>query len=503
MAEPVIPATIREQLTGWRLYVLLLALGIANTMMALDASVMAPALPAITTEFRTVDDIGWYSSVYLLVQMSCQPVFGRLLQFYEPKMFYLVSLVIFLVGSIVCATSPSSIALVLGRAVAGSGGAGIICGSLAIFGDTAPMRERPRGLAVISALQSVAYLAGPILSGVLTDSWLTWRFNFWINLPIGFVSFIAVFLVVKRYPSPRADVPLIQKIWGTDPGGAIILTGSFVCLFLALQWGGNVLPFSSPQVWGCFLGFGLLAISFAAWETWRKDEAIIPLRILKQRTVAVCCIFSILYGIASITYSMLLPTYFQTVHGATATMSGIYYMPMTIVSVVGIVITGFSITAWGHYVPFIWIGPLIFLAGSVLFHLLEPSSTTAQYLGYQVLTGLGFGLCIHVSLVAVQVVSLPEDMPTACVTEMLCGQIGGAVGASIAQNLFLGTLRDELREIVGPKEAVAFANSGLKRMVESMKTLEVGLREQFRQALNDSVTTAFIVPIAVTVLAEV
>jgi hypothetical protein len=234
-----------------------------------------------------------------------------------------------------------------------------------------------------------------------------------------------------------------------------------------------------------------------------SSRAIIPLRILKQRTVAVCCIFSILYGIASMTYSMLLPTYFQTVHGATATMSGIYYMPMTIVSVVGIVITGFSITAWSHYVPFMWAGPLIFLPGSVLFYLLEPSSTRAEYLGYQVILGLGFGMAIHVSLIAVQVVSLPEDMPTACVTEMLCGQIGGAVGASIAQNLFVSTLRDELREIVSMEEAVAFANSGLEAMVESMKSLEVGLREQFRQALNDSVTTAFIVPIVVTALAEV
>lgn len=126
--------------------------------------------------------MGWYSSVYLLVQMSSQPVFGRLLQFYEPKMFYMVSLVVFEIGSIVCATSPSSIALILGRAVAGSGAAGIITGSLAIFGDSAPMRERPRGMAVIAALQSVAYLAGPILSGALTDSRLTWRFNFWINL---------------------------------------------------------------------------------------------------------------------------------------------------------------------------------------------------------------------------------------------------------------------------------------------------------------------------------
>lgn len=200
---------------------------------------------------------------------------------------------------------------------------------------------------------------------------------------------------------------------------------------------------------------------------------------------------------------MLLPTYFQTVHGATATMSGIYYMPMTIVSVVGIIITGFSITAWGHYVPFMWVGPLIFMAGSVLFHLLEPSSTRAQYLGYQAITGLGFGLSIHVSLIAVQVVSLPEDMPTACVTELLCGQIGGSVGVSIAQNLFLSTLRGELGKIVSPEEAVTFANSGLESIIESMKTLEAGMRERFQHALNNSVTTAFIVPIVVTALAEV
>ena len=120
--------------------------------------------------------------MYLLVQMSCQPVFGRLLQYYEPKMFYMASLVVFEIGSIVCATSPSSVALVLGRAVAGVGAAGIVTGSLAIFGDTAPLRERPRGMAVIAALQSVAYLAGPIVSGALTDSRVTWRFNFWINL---------------------------------------------------------------------------------------------------------------------------------------------------------------------------------------------------------------------------------------------------------------------------------------------------------------------------------
>lgn len=143
---------------------------------------LGPAIPQITSDFHTLEHIGWYSSAYLLAQLSCQPLFGRFYLYFEHKLWYCMSLLLFEAGSILCATAPNSPAFILGRAISGCGAAGILTGSLAIFGDSAPMRERPRGLALVASFQSVAYMSGPVLSGVLTSSRLTWRFCFWINI---------------------------------------------------------------------------------------------------------------------------------------------------------------------------------------------------------------------------------------------------------------------------------------------------------------------------------
>ncbi|KAH6652983.1 major facilitator superfamily domain-containing protein [Truncatella angustata] len=463
----------------------------------------APVLPTMTSEFHTVDNTGWYFSAYLLAQMACQPLVGRMLLFYDPKRCYMVSIILFEVGSILCATSPTSVVFIFGRALAGCGAGGIVTASIGIYGSSAPMRERPRGIAIIAVLQSISYFSGPILSGAITESSLTWRFCFWINLPVGFVSLVAVFFVIKPRPSPHKHLPLREKFRKADPTGAALLTGSLVSLFLALEWGGTTLPFSSPQVWGCFLSCGLLAAVFAVSQVLKKDNAVIPLRIFKQRTVAVCCLYSLLYGVANIIHSSLLSTYFQTVQDVNITMSGVYYVPRTLSSLIGSVITGFTVTACGYYVPFLWAGPLFFLAGSVLLQHLGAESTMAQYLGYQTVVGFGFGVSIHMSIIAVQVVSSPEDMPLAAVMEVFSGQLGGAVGASIGQNLFVGQLKRRLRMVVPSDEAEAFASAGLTDMINSMKGFDVKTRESFRLALSDAVTTAFIVPIVATAAAAV
>lgn len=176
------PVEIKAYMTGTRLYLLGSTLIIVNLMMALDVSVLAPAIPAITTDFNTLDNIGWYSSAYLLAQMCCQPLFSRFYVYFEPKLWYMVSMVLFLAGSIVCAISPTSAIFIFGRAFSGCGGAGLMAGSFAIFGEVAPMRERPRGMALIASVQSIAYLSGPVIGGAFTESHLTWRFCFWINL---------------------------------------------------------------------------------------------------------------------------------------------------------------------------------------------------------------------------------------------------------------------------------------------------------------------------------
>ncbi|KAH8198319.1 hypothetical protein TruAng_007521 [Truncatella angustata] len=353
----------------------------------------------MTSEFHTVDNTGWYFSAYLLAQMACQPLVGRMLLFYDPKRCYMVSIILFEVGSILCATSPTSVVFIFGRALAGCGAGGIVTASIGIYGSSAPMRERPRGIAIIAVLQSISYFSGPILSGAITESSLTWRFCFWINLRLGLLPFL----------------------WSS----------------------------------GC----------------------------------RICGIPSAEEG--------------QTVQDVNITMSGVYYVPRTLSSLIGSVITGFTVTACGYYVPFLWAGPLFFLAGSVLLQHLGAESTMAQYLGYQTVVGFGFGVSIHMSIIAVQVVSSPEDMPLAAVMEVFSGQLGGAVGASIGQNLFVGQLKRRLRMVVPSDEAEAFASAGLTDMINSMKGFDVKTRESFRLALSDAVTTAFIVPIVATAAAAV
>ena len=145
-------------------------------------SLIATAIPRITSEFNSIDDIGWYASAYLLAQMSLQPTFGRVYIYFEAKIMFLISLLAFEVGSVICAVAPSSSVLILGRATAGAAAAGMLTGNLAIFGQVVPLRNRPRGMAIMTGLYSIATLAGPTVGGVLTDSRLTWRFCFWINL---------------------------------------------------------------------------------------------------------------------------------------------------------------------------------------------------------------------------------------------------------------------------------------------------------------------------------
>ncbi|PGH27911.1 hypothetical protein AJ80_00461 [Polytolypa hystricis UAMH7299] len=486
-----------------QLYVLVIALSITNLAIALDGSVIGPAIPALTSEFQAFSHIGWYSSAYLLALLSCQLICARLGRYFEPKLFYMLSVVIFEIGSILSAASPNSAVFILGRAVSGVGAAGITSVGFVIIGNLIPMRERPRMMAFFTSLQSIGFLSGPSLSGVLTDSWLTWRFNFWINLPIGAVSLIMVYFVVKRNPSPNHNLPLLTKLRRSDPVSAALLAMGLALLFLALEWGGSTLGFSSPQTWGSLLGAGLLLIGFGVSLVLKKDKAVIPLRILKQRTVAVCCIFSVLYGVANVTHITLLPTYLQTVHDVTPTMSGVYQLTLTSANIVSIMIAGFAMTAWGHYLPFLWGGPLVYLTGSVLFQRLQPDSTAAQYIGYQAIIGAGFGLAIQSSIIAIQNVSPPEDMPIACVTEILCGQLGRAVGISIAQSIFVSGLNQRVRDIVPPDQADSFTKDGLETMVADMKTLDKPVQARFRGALNDAITTALILPVATTAAASV
>jgi hypothetical protein len=205
---------------------------------------------------------------------------------------------------------------------------------------------------------------------------------------------------------------------------------------------------------------------------------------------------------AVIIHSYFLPIYFQAVKGTSAALSGVYGLPFTFVSAVGTMCAGFHMTAYGYYVPFMWIGSVVYLAGSVVYYLLQVDSNPEKWVGCQILAGIGFGISIQVTFLAVQVVTPSEDMPTACSWEVFFKSLGGAVGISVAQTIFSDVLLSRLQQIPG-LDAAAAVNAGAADVSATEGVLPAALVGQVKMAYKAAITRAFIVPIAVTALAVV
>ncbi|ORY17057.1 major facilitator superfamily transporter [Clohesyomyces aquaticus] len=486
-----------EYATARELSLLSTVFTIATFMIAIDGSILATAIPSITSDFHRLDDVSWYGSAYLLTEMSFQPTFGRLYSLFDAKILYLVSILVFEGGSILSAASPNSAALIIGRAISGAGAAGLLCGSLAVFGRSVPLRARPLGMALVTSMYGIAGVLGPTIGGLITDTpRLTWRFCFWYAFlfpAAGAVTFVIACWAFKRKKPVLGELSLREKLKRLDLLGACLLTAALVALFFALQWGGNKYQWSNPKVYACVVTSGILTIVFIILQIMKKEEATIPMRILSQRTVAISCAFNVLMSMAHNTHMYYLAFYFQTVLGTNAVASGVRCLAYGIPGSVAIIITGACITSKGHYVPFMWLGTSVFVAGCVLIRTLKIDSSAVQWAGYQVICGLGIGLAEQVPFIAVQVVLPSADMPTACALVVFSRCLGGAVGLSIASNLFTGALIPRLRQAQGVNVR-AILNAGASDLAETVPAATLPL---VQRAFGYAVSRAFILPIAV------
>lgn len=287
------PEDESKYLSGIKLVILSLGLCLTTFVIALDNTIIATAIPKITTVFNSLEDVGWYGSSYLLTTCSLQPSFGKVYTYFDVKYTYLFALVLFEVGSIICAAAKSSPMFIVGRAVAGAGAAALFSGGMTIIGYSVPLRKRAIYIAALSSMFGIASVVGPILGGALTDK-ASWRWCFWINLPFGGVSLAVVGFFFSNPERQYSHIPFKERMKQVDIIGAVFLICAIVSLLLALQWGGQTYPWKNSKVWGCLLGFGLIIIVFIGIQIFQKDAATIPLRVFKQQTVLVSCVFSAL-----------------------------------------------------------------------------------------------------------------------------------------------------------------------------------------------------------------
>ncbi|KAI0970358.1 MFS gliotoxin efflux transporter glia [Xylaria arbuscula] len=420
---------------GLRLMVIVAALLLSIFLVALDLTIVATAIPRITDEFHSINDIGWYAAAFFITLGVFQSTWGKAYKHLNLKWGFLLAVFLFEIGSLICAVSQNSTTLIVGRAIAGLGGAGITGGIYIIMAYIVPAAHLPIYIGSIGAVFSVASVAGPLLGGVFTGE-LTWRWCFYINLPVGGFAFILVILFLHM-PKNVQVIPISVRdfLVTIDIPGIALCLGLLVAFTLALQWGGTAMPWSSSRVIGLLVGFGVISIVFSFLQWYMGENAMLVGRVLKQRTIAALSAYIFFLNATNFTLVYNIPQYFQVIKSLSATQSGIYNLPLIIPSAVFSFASGYALSRVGWYSLFLIISAAALAVGAGLVYTLGFDSTLGEIIGYQILVGFGIGGGIQVPVTAAQAFSKPEDIPTVTTVILFFQLVSGAIWVSISQTI--------------------------------------------------------------------
>ncbi|CAD6441457.1 13a4eeef-68ee-4f74-ba7d-4274dd4778f5 [Sclerotinia trifoliorum] len=486
-----------EYPTGVKLQLISLALCLSVFLMALDNSIIATAIPKITDQFHSLDDVGWYGSAYLLTTASFQLLFGKFYSYFSIKWVYLIAIGIFEVGSLICGVAPNSIALIIGRAIAGLGSAGIFSGALIIVAYSVPLIKRPMFTGFIGAMYGIASVAGPLLGGVFTDK-ATWRWCFLINLPIGAVTIIVILIFFKAPDRPTvAELPWKERIKEFDLLGTAFFIPAIICLLLALQWGGTKYQWDNGRIIALFVLFGLLIGVFVAIQFWKGDSATVPPNIMKKRSMWSAAWFSFCLGSYFLLLIYYLPIWFQAVKGDSAVKSGISNIPMVLTLVIVSIISGVGVTTTGYYAPFMIISSVIAAIGIGLLTTFKPDTNHAAWIGYQCLAGIGIGFGMQQPLIACQTVLDISQVPTGTSVIIFVQTLGGALFVSIGQNIFTNKLSENLAHFVPDLDPAVVLSTGATSI---QKDIAPEYLAGVTISYNNALTQSFLVAAVMAVL---
>lgn len=489
-----------EYPTGVKLALISLALCLSVFLMALDNTIIATAIPKITDQFHSLQDVGWYGSAYLLTTASFQLLFGKFYTFFSIKYVYLAAIGIFEIGSLICGAAPNSISLIIGRAVAGLGSAGIFSGALIIVAYSVPLQKRPMYTGFIGGMYGIASVAGPLLGGLFTDK-ATWRWCFYINLPIGAITMIVIAIFFKAPDRAAvANLGFKQRVKEFDLYGTAVFIPAIICLLLALQWGGTKYEWSDWRIILLFVFFGVLIIAFTAIQFWKQDTATIPPQIMKKRSMWSAAWFSFCVGSFFLLLVYFLPIWFQAVKGASAVKSGIMNLPMILTLVVVSILSGVVVTVVGYYAPLMILSSVFAGIGAGLLSTLTVSSNHQMWIGYQAIIGIGIGLGMQQPMIAVQAVLDISLVPIGTSIIIFVQTLGGALFVSIGQNTFSNKLVQGLAKYapsIDPKVVLSLGATSLQSGVE--KSVLPGVLKAYNDALTHSFLVAAIMAAATIV----
>lgn len=429
-----------EYPSGLRLIFIIIALVLGVFLISLDLTIVATAIPKITSEFNGLDDVAWYSAAFFMTIGGFQSAWGKAYKFFPLKPTFLFSIFVFELGSLICGVAPSSVALIIGRAVAGLGAAGIGSGGYTIIAFSASPRIRPMFTGIIGASYGIAAVVGPLIGGVLTDK-VTWRWCFYINLPIGAISagIILVFFKTPAAAKPRSATAY-EKLIQMDPIGIVLVMGAVISYILALHYGGQIYPWNSSKVIGLLVGFVALTAAFAVWEWYQGDRAMVPYRLAGQRGYIVPSVFAFFFSGAYFLIIYFLPIYFQSIDNVSAALSGVRNLPLILTVTVSMLASGAYISITGIAAPITVAGTALGVVCTGLLYTFDIDTSEGKWIGYQVIGGVAWGIASQIPIITVQATAPASDLAEVTAILLFFQTVGGAFMVSAAQAAFVNVL---------------------------------------------------------------
>ncbi|KAJ1908742.1 hypothetical protein IWQ60_011556 [Tieghemiomyces parasiticus] len=433
------------EIHGTQLVIIMVGLCLSLFLAYIDITIVATALSAIGIGLNDFSQVSWIALAYLLTFAPLQPLMGRFSDIFGRVQVITVSLVTFMIGCAIAGAAPSMTVLIVGRAIAGIGGAGLISLPMIVVADIIPIHKRALFLGIFGGVFAIASVLGPIFGGLFTDN-VSWRWTFYFNLPVGGVTFI---IIVAFLRIPHRAGNLRSKIARVDFLGVASLLAGIVFLLLATVWGGNTYAWSSPVIISFYcLSVGFFVMFFVVEHRFAV-EPIIPLHLFAYRNFSLACFSVMLIGMIMLGSVFYLPVFYTIVRGNTATMSGIKLLPMLLSMVFAALVSGIITGKTGSYRPMITLGFAVSTVGLALLTLISADENLGKEIGFLIVLGAGCGLCIQTLMLVAQA-GVPESevaIATSCFS--FCQTIGSGIGIAAMSAILNNNLSFLLAQVPG------------------------------------------------------